>query len=304
MATKNTDRRDYLIIRRIWRGDKPSQEKIKEYLIANGCRDINVRTFQRDLENIRSNYDLSIKYDPAVRGYHIDFDESTRDLDTLMRFVELAETTDALNLSLHSRRAMSPYITFSPAVVPAGAEHLRTLLSAAMNSLAVEFDHTKYGSADEVHYAVEPYMLKECDGRWYLFAYVPARGAFRTFGLDRISGLVVGGTNFRRLPEREREAERFNSVYGLVYMPDQKTPPAEVVSIEFSPAMIGHLEALPLHPTQRVEDNIVTLEVIINRELQNKILSYGEHARVLTPESLRETIVARLRENLAAYDSK
>ncbi len=298
MSTKNTDRRDYLIIRRIAIGDRPSQECIKEYLEENGCRPVGGRTFQRDLENIRSNYDLSIKYDPASRGYYIDYEESTRDMDALMRFVELAETSEALTASLHHRRDMAPYISFSPMTTPKGAEHLRPLLSAAMNGFIVEFDHRSYGASEGYHFVAEPYMLKEFDERWYLFAYVPERGAFRTFGLDRIHDLTVTAAHFDRLPERVREAEKFNSVYGLVYMPDQKNPLAEVVRIEFSSAIIGHLEALPLHASQTVEGNIVTIEVIINGELQNKIMSYGEHARVLAPESLRQVIRERLEKAL------
>lgn len=300
MATKNTDRRDYLIIRRIMKSDYPSREQIAEYLKDNGCKPINMRTFQRDLENIRSNYDLSIKYDPQRRGYYINTEETTRDLGDVMRFIELAETADILNAP--QKGSLSAYLSFSPATTPKGTEHLRSLLSAAMNSFVIEFDHQKYDEAESTHIVAESYMLKEFDERWYLFAYVPAKGAFRTFGLDRMDSLVVTDVGFERLPERVREAEKFNNVYGLVYMPDQ-TPdaPIETVSLRFAPFMMGHLEALPLHHSQTEDGNEVTLKVIINPELQNKIMSYGEHVEVLAPESLRQSIRKRHEEALKRY---
>lgn len=301
MATKNTDRRDYLIIRRIMKGDRPTQEDIKQYLEDNGCKPINIRTFQRDLVNIRSNYDLAVRYDPLTKGYYLDKEESTRDLEQVMRFVELTETAEALAGSMHERRSIATYISFSPMITPKGAEYLRPLLSAAINNLVVEFEHLKHGAIEATRISAEPYLIKEFDERWYLFAYVPGKGAFRTFGLDRMHNLTVTAVNFERLPERVQEAEKFNSVYGLVYMPDQQNPPVETVRLEFSTALLGHLEALPLHATQTIDDNIVTIQVIVNRELQNKIMSYGEHVQVLAPENLRLTIRKRHEEALKSY---
>lgn len=300
MATKNTDRRDYLIIRRIMKNDYPNREEIMEYLEDNGCRKIDMRTFQRDLENIRSNYDLSINYDTKKRGYYIDTEETTRDLGDVMRFIELAETADILNAP--QKGSLSAYLSFSPATTPKGTEHLRSLLSAAMNCFVVKFDHRKYDATESTRIVAEPYMLKEFDERWYLFAYVPARGAFRTFGLDRIDSLVVTAAGFERLREKVREAEKFNNVYGLVYMPDQNPDaPLETVRLRFAPFMVGHLSALPLHRSQIIDGNEVILEVIINTELQNKIMSYGEHVEVLAPESLRQGIRKRHEEALKRY---
>ncbi len=304
MATKNTDRRDYRIIRRIMRGDKPSQETIKKYLYDNGCREIDTRTFQRDLENIRSNFDLEIEYDRAANGYFINSKGSDPDIDQLLRFMELVETTDALGGAMQGKSSLAPFVSFASTAPPRGAEHLRGLLSAIMNGFAVEFDHTKHGATETTHRVVEPYMIKEFDERWHLFAWVPALGAFRTFGLDRISNLVVTAAHFDRLPEREREKERFNSVYGLTYMPDQKNPPAETVRIECGASLLGHLESLPLHPSQTIDGNIVTLHLIINPELTNRIMSFGEHVRVLAPSSLRQTIRTRLEKTLSGYDAK
>ena len=59
MPTKNTIRRDYLIIRRILQNDYPSKRTLLDYLKRYDT-EIGERTFQRDLADIRSNFDIEI----------------------------------------------------------------------------------------------------------------------------------------------------------------------------------------------------------------------------------------------------
>jgi predicted DNA-binding transcriptional regulator YafY len=99
----------------------------------------------------------------------------------------------------------------------------------------------------------------------------------------------------------EETAQNFDNVYGLVYMPEQKNPPIEKVTLYFSDTMIKHLQALPLHHSQTIEKDKLTLRVIINRELENKLLSYGEHVKVLSPHALQKKIKHRLHEAWAQY---
>ena len=57
MNNKNTIRRDYLIIRRIMKGDYPSASVLLQYLERNDIA-ITLRTLQRDMADIRSNFDV------------------------------------------------------------------------------------------------------------------------------------------------------------------------------------------------------------------------------------------------------
>ena len=59
MNNKNTIRRDYLIIRRIMRGDHPSASVLLQYLERNDIT-ITLRTLQRDMADIRSNFDIEV----------------------------------------------------------------------------------------------------------------------------------------------------------------------------------------------------------------------------------------------------
>ena len=100
----------------------------------------------------------------------------------------------------------------------------------------------------------------------------------------------------------ELTADKFNQVYGLIYEPDNNpNAPIEKVELRFSDTMLHYLKALPLHQSQTIDENIVTLHLIINPELENKIISYGEQVEVLYPLSLRERIIKRLQKAISQY---
>ncbi len=86
----------------------------------------------------------------------------------------------------------------------------------------------------------------------------------------------------------EHTAEKFNNVYGLVYEPDNNpNAPIEEVRLKVSPVMMPYIQSLPIHSSQSISGDTITLHLIINPELENKIMSYGEHIEVLSPPSLR-----------------
>ena len=137
---------------------------------------------------------------------------------------------------------------------------------------------------------------------WYLFAFVDKLKSFRTFGLDRISNLIITDDVFQREPVLEETAKRFDKVYGLVYEPDNNpTAPIEEVKLRISSSMLPYFQSLPIHASQVIERDIVTLHLIINPELENRIMSYGEHVEVLSPLSLRESIKDRIQKMLSRY---
>ena len=302
MATKNNIRRNYLIIKRILRGDLPSAEAIMKFL-AFYDSSVTLRTFQRDLANIRSNFDIEIVYDAQNNGYYID-KEASSDISKLLYFIELAECSDITIQSIVDKKDTLRYLSISPAVKTKGIELIAPLLQAIKKKAVVLFNHHNYSTGETRQYIVEPYLLKEFNSRWYLFAYVREKNAFRTFGLDRIDDLTISDDRFNRETELEETANKFDTVYGLVYEPEQnKNAKIEEVRLRMSPIMINHLEASPLHQSQKAdkEKGLITWQVIINPELENKILSFGEHAEVLSPNWLREKIKQRLMQVLQKY---
>jgi predicted DNA-binding transcriptional regulator YafY len=244
---------------------------------------------------------VGIEYDRDKNGYFVDV-ENSNDFDKLLYFIGLAENADVILNALKNKQDLWQYLSVSPAVSFKGVENICVLLQAIRSCSVVNFNHLNYHSGAHTQYAAEPYLLKEFEGRWYLYAFIPEKQAFRTFGLDRITELDITVSRFQRTEQRAATADRFNDVYGLVYMPEQQNLLPETVCFRCNADfMMGHFEALPLHSSQTIENNVVSLQVIINPELENKLLSYGEHIEVLSPNSLRSTIQQRLTKTLHLY---
>ena len=189
MPTKNTIRRHYLIIRRILRNDYPSKHILLEYMKQYDV-EVGERTFQRDLAEIRSNFDIEIIYDEKKNGYFAQTD-STLELDKLLYFIGLAESSDIVLSTMRDKNRLLQYLAVSPDPRAKGVEHIGWLLRAIQNQTVVRFSHYNYQSGETKDYTVCPYLLKEFEGMWYLFAFVDKLKSFRTFGLDRIHNLIT-----------------------------------------------------------------------------------------------------------------
>lgn len=301
MPTKNTIRRDYLIIRRILQNDYPSKHTLLDYLKRYDT-EIGERTFQRDLADIRSNFDIEIVYDEQKNGYFAQTD-STLNFDKLLYFIGLAESSDIILSTIKDKNKLFQYLSISPNPHAKGVQNIGRLLQAIQNQMIICFEHNNYQTGKSKEYAVSPYLLKEFDGMWYLFAFVDELKAFRTFGLDRINNLIVTDKQFQREKLLEQTTEKFSQVYGLIYEPNNNpNAPIEEVKLRVSDMMLHYLNALPLHNSQTIEKNILSLHLIVNPELENKIISYGEHLEVLSPVHLRESIKQRLVKALSQYE--
>ena len=62
----------------------------------------------------------------------------------------------------------------------------------------MSFDYRKLTSNKAERRTVRPHHLGQIEHGWYLIAFDPARGAMRTFALQRISNLAMLKTKFTR----------------------------------------------------------------------------------------------------------
>ncbi len=74
----------------------------------------------------------------------------------------------------------------------------------------------------------------------------------------------------------------------------------ETVQIWFNENAAPYVISKPLHGSQKTISHdetglIIQLEIIPNFELETLILSFGERAKVISPESFREVIMKRVK---------
>jgi len=282
MSQHGTIRRHSLIIEKIGRNQYPSFDLIKDYLFEHGF-EVSPRTIQRDIEQIRYEFGIEIKYHRYRNGYFIDT-EASINLDGFLRFLEIVNTATLLTESLRDSKETLNYISFESRGDLRGIENLKPLLFAITNHRKISFSHENFQTGQQRKYSVRPYMLKEYQNRWYLVGIIGGTSEFRTFGVDRILNLVVKDETFHP-GSRKNPLELFENTVGLTYSSHE----LEAVILSFTPLQGKYVRALPFHKSQEIiEENEkefrVRLRIIPNYEFKQKIMMLGETVIVLQPK--------------------
>lgn len=299
MSTQGTIKRYILIIERIHDTKFPSLANLREFLREQGF-EISERTLQRNIEAIRIEFNIDIKYDYNFKGYYIDKD-STDSLESFLKFLEIAGTAELISDSIKEDRKTLEYLSFDTAAYLKGVEYLKILLKAIKDSKMVSFNKENYKSEKSSVYTIQPYLLKEYQNRWYVIGFVPELNELRTFGLDRIDNVTVLKEKFKK-DKSIKPLTIFENVIGL----NAEDGKVEEVHLSLTPLQGKYLKSLPLHKSQQVikendKETIISLKVVVNYELVQRILMLGHQCTVLQPKSLVEEVKMSLKESLGKY---
>lgn len=136
---------------------------------------------------------------------------------------------------------------------------------------------------------VDPYGLTFRFGAWYLIGHCHLRGDVRTFGVDRIKSMKMLDAHFK-YPENFDLEEYLERGWSL-----QADGMEEHVRIRFHKSIAAWLEGCRFHPNQRITvqpDGSAIFEVDIAgvEEIKHWVLSFGDNAEVIAPESLRSSV--------------
>lgn len=144
---------------------------------------------------------------------------------------------------------------------------------------------------------VHPYQLKQYNNRWFLIGMEEAnrpRHKYVVVPLDRIYELEVTHDKCIAGPNAEQIKGHYRNIVGVSLNPESKPV---TVRLRVGKPDAWYLATKPLHASQqRVADEKdymeFTLNVIVNEELTQQLMTYG-HLKVLEPESLRDEIRRR-----------
>ena len=211
MSVPETIMRYHLIISKL-KKHPASLKEINEFLERESeFRGYNLvrdkRTFKRDLDAIRSIYDIDIQYNFKKGVYEIVQDEQN---DKNLRMVEALDLFNALKISEN----ITNVIHFEKRR-PIGSEHLNGLLHAIQNRVQIQFSYQKYWEDSPKIREVEPHALKEFKNRWYLLAVDINEGKIRIFALDRMSNLIISNHKFQHKTKIDVN-EFFKNCFGII----------------------------------------------------------------------------------------
>jgi predicted DNA-binding transcriptional regulator YafY len=298
MSRRESISRCNLIIKKLRRAPA-SYLEIATYLEQESVLqeyDFNVsqRTFQRDLTDIRSIYNIDIQYDFSLKHYFIEFDLKP---EINERIMEAFDIFNALNLS----ERISGYIDFEKKR-PQFTENIYGLIHAIENHSIITFTYHKYYDEEVSVRTAEPYGIREFRNRWYLQACDLKDETIKSFALDRLSDFIVTSEKYKASAGFDVN-DYFKHSFGIM-CPDSEQPQEVILSFE---SLQGkYIKSLPLHESQEIHKDdenelIVKLNIFITHDFLMELLSFGADVKVIKPDSLIAELKTSYQDALNLY---
>ena len=185
--------------------------------------------------------------------------------------------------------------------IPSGSVHLKTMLDAMKDSLAVAITHRPFRHSHGYSFTIEPYCVKLFENRWYVLGK-NNRGEIRLYGLDRIEEARILENRFV-LPPDFNAKDFFAPYYGIITGDD--VPPQRIV-LRANETHKYYINSLPIHESQTLLedcDDHADFELFLapTYDFVMKLLQFGSMIEVISPESLRKTMKSRISEMSELY---
>ena len=188
------------------------------------------------------------------------------------------------------------------------------LFTAISQKQVIELHYHKFQESNNtLSLNVHPYLLKEYNRRWYLFAAAESDEKFLCFALDRINSITPVPSHHYLEYEGDIN-ERFEDIIGVTL----NGGPVLQIVFWVSDKSKDYVETKPLHESQkhiktevveklRNEYPILTggkffqIDCIENYELIRELSSFGKELVVLQPSVIREKVATRVAEMNEIY---
>jgi predicted DNA-binding transcriptional regulator YafY len=177
--------------------------------------------------------------------------------------------------------------------------HLTDLFMAIIHKQVLHIRYRTFKGEDK-EWTIHPYYLKEYNNRWFLLGLNnDVSGQITNVALDRI--VSFESVHIPYINNENIDFEKyFDDVIG-VSIPEK---PRETFVLRFSPERFPYVISKPLHGSMKIRDEencIVEISVRPNKELDSRILSFGNDVEVLAPEWFREVIKEKIADLAKKY---
>jgi len=203
---------------------------------------------------------------------------------------------DSFGLKTDSEKVIS----FESNVDYSGYDFITPFFNAIINKRILKIKYAPFGKEPfEVDF--HPYFLKQYNNRWFVLGFNELLSIETwNFALDRIQNVSEIDGNYR---DTKLDFEYyFSEIIGVTKPEGRKE---EIVELKFSSPLAPYIKTKPLHQSQKhypIENGLlVKCKLIINYELEQLILSYGEGVEVLAPEYFRDIIANRIKSSASKY---
>ena len=319
-SSKNAFKRYLIYDKQLQGGKGKTKEQLMKAVKDETDKGISDRTFELDISNMRHDESLGyfapIKY---IRGKHYVYEKKNftisdsrltrtqmRNLKNAIKIfsqfkhlplishinqvVEQLEHVVFLNRNIRVTHD-NPVIELEvPKQWPA-ADIMKELYQAISLKKRVKITYMPFRNTenDGARHVLKPLLIKEYQNRLYLIA-IDTNGEIRTFGMERIQGLIQIEDKFTDTFDSEKY---FKYALGIT-VPNHGEP--EIIKLLFGKADADYVKTSRLHETQEIirEDQnglLISIEVYKSEELIRMVRSYGSGVKVVSPPWLQELIL-------------
>lgn len=218
------------------------------------------------------------------------------------QFEWVDEIAERLGTSLKLDESTDEIVGFDENLDLEGMDNFTPLFNAIVDKQPLKLTYQSFKQDREETIIVHPYYLKQYNKRWFLIAWNDEKDFMANYAFDRIKGIEAANMEYK--PTDVNFFDYFDEMIGV--SKDTRTEP-QTVKLWVSPAQWPYIKTKPLHgATQRLMNldetgAVITIEVYINYELEQLLLSFGEKVKVLEPVELRDKIKQRLSEAAKNY---
>ncbi len=298
---------------------------------------LSIRTIQKDLQFIQEEYNAEIEsqyinrrkyFAYADKSFSIDnsplSDNDKKTLNQILSTLSLFsgqkqfEWIDEINNQFKSKLNFSEstekIIEFEENIDLKGREHLGELFDVILNKTVVSIDYKPFDK-EKINYIVSPYFLKQYNSRWFLLCKDKNNNNLLNLPLDRIINICLKPEEIF-IPSNINFADYFEDMIGVTKFDDAE--PKKII-FWIKKERSYYIQTKPIHLTQTlIKDNDIKLRlqkenpnlingdfyyinVLINYELINTILSFGKDIVIIEPLDVRQKIINVILEMKKQY---
>jgi proteasome accessory factor B len=289
--------------------------------------EVSVKTARRDIEFMRDRWELPLQYDELKRGYYFAANVerfpgvpvTEKELfalcvankvieqyhgTALQQPLELAfqkcmgQLDDSERFTLQNLDEVLSFRPFGPD--NADLKLFELITTAIRERRGLQFEYRKPGEKRADTRRVYPYHLMQFNNRWYLLAHDSRAKDIRNFVLGRMRDAQMTAEKFT-VPKNFNPKNFFDRSLGVMMGKGDY----EVV-IEMDAWLTDILRGRRWHTTQVWTEvpgggSHLKMRLSCLEEIEQWVLSWGNHATVIAPTELRERLLNTLESMLPRY---
>lgn len=298
-------------------------EAILEY--DNKSSGVEIRTLRKDISFMRTVYDAPIDAIRGSNGFYYRYTDKSfsinksplneteaeqlkKAVSILQRFEGSPEfewvnelgplLNDKFSLKSQDKKVMS----LESNIDYKGYNYITPIFNAIVNKTVLKIKYEPF-NRPEYEVIFHPYYLKQYNSRWFIFGYNEYnQNAQWNLALDRINGEIEKTISKYKKDTTDWE-EFFDDIIGVSRNPNGEI---EEVKLLFHKEQAPYIITKPLHWSQKstyLDDGSleIRIKVMLNYELEMRILSFGEKVKVIAPEVLATKIRDRIKLQFNNY---